>query len=213
MPFQFRTQNPTVFPSHVFLEAVPDPYNYFSHWVVEDGVTFVYLDADRGYMKRPIPAEETANSVVEDYIASMIYADPACHPGIFWVPGELKQADIERLHGQKLKEVRAIQDQWFTRIVEAADDEWARAKHHRSIAPVQKLAAKCLGMEKEWTVQVNYNAGVVFVKCPACMSLIDNKAIVCGTCRCVVNAEAYSKLQFAQAPVSASLQAQQVTVK
>lgn len=197
MPFPFQTSNPTVFPSNVDLKAVPDPYNYHSIWPVEDGVTYVYLDSDRGYMKRTVLAEETAKGVVEDYIGSMIYADPMVHPGIFWVPGELNYQQIEQKHAKELKEIRAIQDQWFTRVVEAADDEWSRAKHHRSIAPVQKLAAKALGLDREWIIQASIASTVKFNNCPACRSLVDALAVICGNCRCIINAEEYSKFHFA----------------
>lgn len=198
MPFPFRADFPTVLPSTIGpIKGVEDPYNYFNILHVEDAITYIYLDADRGHMAQKITSEEVAKACVDDFMSSMVYADTEIFPGLFWLPGEYSKAQVEKDFAEKLKQARLTQDKWFTRLVETADDEWARAKHHRSIAPVQRLAAQCLGLEREWIVQSKPASTVTFAKCPACMSMIDSEAIVCMNCRCVVKPAEYSKLQFA----------------
>lgn len=204
MPFHYKYGNPTVYPSALEIKAVSDPYNYVNVGIVEDAVTYVYLDADRGYMSRPINADKLAASQVDDFFTSIMYAEPesekedvfSMHPGLFWLPGELTAKQVEDKYPERLKKIRREQDIWFTRIVEVADDEWARAKHHRAISPVQKLAAECLGLTREWVIQSQKQQEVTFSKCPACRTLVDSEAVICAICHCVLNAEGYAKLQF-----------------
>lgn len=195
MPFQFRDSKPTVYPSYVEIPKVDLPYDKFAIAVIPDAVTYVFLDADRGYMKRIILSDELAESLVEDFLGGIVYADFDVRPGFFWVPNELTEKQVQEQCVDKLKDARKKQEDWFLRIVKIADDDWANSHHHRSISPLQKEAAAQLGLEREWVIQSNRQTEVEFMKCPYCRILIDKESTVCSSCRNVINAKQFTELQ------------------
>jgi hypothetical protein len=103
-------------------------------------------------------------------------------PGLFWVEGDFTKTGVQAKHSDKIKEAKQCQARWFHALVKMADDDWARNRSHKSITPLQKLAATALESfigKKEWASVVDVQA---YKACKFCTSQIPNEAVVCPVC-------------------------------
>ena len=142
----------------------------------------------------PVPASTVAKSVVDDYIKGQMMAEGDTGPGIFWVDEKCTLAEVEVKYDKKLKEAAARQDRWFRKLVTAADDSWAQHHQHKFIMDLQRFAAKYLNFKREWVDATEVRS----VKCPACMTIVSDQAVVCFACHAILNEDKFKTIKFAE---------------
>jgi hypothetical protein len=145
-----------------------------------------------------VPAFEIATAICDDYIsAKMAFTraldedDLAAIPGLMPLDGFFKVEEIKIKFKDQIEKLFAQQDKWFTILLRLADDDWQRFRTHKTITDEQRLAAKCLKIERDWSIDASKSG---FIKCQFCRQSIDIEAIICGFCREVVKPEVYKKL-------------------
>lgn len=187
----FSEHKPGVVPSEVRLPAAKA--DDIEIKVIGDAITHDYLDSERGYRERRIPADEMAESITFDYWSHLVHVDAACRPGFFWVAGDLTKERVKKEYADLIEEMRETQNSWFKRIVQIADDDWTHNRAHRMITDQQRYAAKALGLEREWLFAPE---DVKTTSCPACSSRVSSEAAICQFCNAVLNEEKAKKFRF-----------------
>lgn len=161
---------------------------------------YVYLDSDRGSLPQDNFPTKVAKSVVEDFISASQLADTEAHPGLFYVSGEYSEDEIRAQFADKLIDAQFHQDAWFNRLIQTADDEWQKYRLHRVITDPQRMAARALGIDREWCHTERPDARLSLMataKCPSCQSNVLDTQVVCTNCKCILKPEEYKKLEFA----------------
>lgn len=190
VPLEINEQKPGVFPKTYHIPAaVRGDFNILH---IEDAF-YSRSIGDGEYVTIPMKTDQLARSICDDYAFSHIGVDHESRPGIFFVPGKLNKDDIRKTYGHELKSAEQMQSNWFKRLVELADSDWARIQDPRIITNLQKTAAKYLRLEKEWNKETDLTLRRF---CPACQSEVALKAVICKVCGCVIDAEAAKKMQF-----------------
>lgn len=195
VPLPISEKKPGLYPGQFDIEAAPD--GDIAILVVGISRHYTYLDSDRGSLGQENPPSKVARSIVSDYISSTMHVDEDAHPGLFYVVGKFTKEQIKEQFADKVKLARDKQYEWFKRLVRAADDSWQKERKHNAITNVQRIAARLLGLEREWKEipKPDVNA-VQLVKCPACFAVVHPQQIICGQCQCILDQEAYQNLQF-----------------
>jgi len=193
-PFEINEQKPGIYPGNFYLPAAKDkPQSLII------GEAFHFVDrVDAAPLRVRVLPQELAQSIVDDWASAhlgVIMAEGIA-PGLFWIPGAHSNDKIEVTFIDKISEARAHQRRWFENLIRIADDDWSRYHKHVVISDIQRFAVKSLGLERDWSIQVKEVQ--VLKTCPACQSKIDSKAIVCPTCKVILDTEEYKKLAFAQ---------------
>ena len=165
---------------------------------MKDGTRGIYLDHDRGSESVVVTADVIAKSLAEDYIKSQPAQGPDAGPGIFWMKIAITLLELREKFPNKLKNAAKLQHAWFSRLVRLADDLWTANHRYAQISDLDRTACRELGLKRDWLD----DSPDKITKCPACVTLVSTDAIVCFACHAVLNAEKYSKLQFA-GPVQA----------
>lgn len=195
VPFPIDEKKPGLYPGHFRIPAAKA--DDFELLVVERSVHHVYVDHDRGSLTVPVPSDEVARSICQDYTrGQLLYVMGESEPGLFFVPGEYtsKKAILEVIK-EKLAAAREMQRNWFVKLVKLGDDEWNKYHNHKMISDLQRYAAKTLGLQREWNVEGQAEATSF---CPACKMVMPTGALICGSCRTIVNPEAYKKAGLQQ---------------
>jgi hypothetical protein len=151
--------------------------------VIDDVVeTFYFPEMGKAGEHRDIPKnpEEVAAAVVRDYVNASLLADNDAHPGLFWVKGSFDAEDIKKKFKAELVKARETQRKWFWALVKDADDTWNKWHQHKTIAPVQVLAAKLLNIRRAWTVDPLTEE---MKECPSCLEYVRAAAKVCTHCK------------------------------
>ena len=182
LPIELNEKKPGIYPGHFTIPAAKG--EDFEILNLANSVAHVYMDESRGSMTIVQESEVVAKSIVDDYINSCIAVDKleSVIPGLFWVEGEFNKPGILSKFPEKIKEAKFNQSKWFHALVKMADDDWARNRSHKSITPLQKLAATSLEQflgKKEWASVVDVQA---YKACKFCTSQIPNEAVVCPVC-------------------------------
>lgn len=185
----------TVHPRVFHIDAAPEGEMRILH--VDNGWTTTYFGEDFGWQPRNISADEICNSLVNDYFGGLHHVDEGSRPALFWLPGALDEKIISANYKEKLDEAVTRQNNWFTNLVKEADNEWVMSKGmHKAISDLHRIAAKRIRMDhKPWMVQPVEQR----VFCPACQTEVRFGAAVCHNCRCIVDAEKFKSLKFAEA--------------
>jgi len=162
----------------------------------------LYVDQTRGSVPIPVPSDQLAQSVVDDFINSQMGikrdAEEPAYPGLFFVLGKRDKEYIKKEHADALLEARTAQKNWFLRLVHLADDDWQRYRQHKTISDLQRFAARDLGLDRPWLLLVADKPQAPGVKtCPACQMSVHEMAAICPSCRCVLNEKLYKSFQFA----------------
>lgn len=192
VPFKIEEKKPTLYPGDYIIPPAEYP-NGIETLIVGSALSFVYLDADRGSMRISVPAEQIAESVVNDWQNSILAARGDARPGLFTLVGDWTHDEIRREHKEQLSMVKAGQRLWFEALVKMADDDWSKFKQHKMISNLQRIACKCLEIKREWLSIMPKEEEM----CPMCRSRVDSQAIVCGTCRFIIHPERYDAKRFA----------------
>lgn len=192
IPFPINEIKPGLYPGHFQIPAAKE--DDFEILTVEKSVHYVYLDMDRGSLSVPTTSSDVAKSICEDYKSAKLgYILGHSEPGIFHIEGEYKDKKaILAIAKDKIEHARALQRNWYVKLVEIADDEWAKYRSNKSISDTQRFAAKSLGLDREWNVEAKAEANRF---CPACRAVIVDGASICGNCRTIIDPEAYAKFQ------------------
>lgn len=149
------------------------------------------LGQDRGGTQYvPVLATELCTSIVHDFLRANLFISESAHPAIFWVPGLLTESDIKSKYKAELAEVKEKQTNWFTVLVNEADEAWSKVKSPRSITKQMRYAAQYLKLEREWISEIEIQKALSV--CPLCTAKISPAAIVCPNCNSVLKEKEYA---------------------
>lgn len=177
-PFPIRETKAGMYPSSFVIEAAEEGGIAILH--VGDGWYSVRLDEDRPPLKVTCPAEQVAQSVINDYAQAQLGYTSDSGPGLFAVWDHLNAEQIMKLHENELEKAISRQVKWFRSLVMQANDEWAKFHQHRMITDTQRYAAKFLKLTHDWVSPVP-EAGSI-VECPVCTNSVPVKALMCANC-------------------------------
>lgn len=143
------------------------------------------------YIKVNVKAIEAAQSIINDWIVSLIEVEHDAMPGLFAVRGDYYENKvIVEKFSREIKVHAEAQYAWFANLVRSGDDIWAKSRSTQGISDIQRLAAQTLNLKREWLVNLTEPN-----KCPFCASNINVGAIKCITCGEVLNKVAYDHLK------------------
>jgi hypothetical protein len=196
VPFPVNEFKPGIYPGRFVMEPC---LNYKQPKTLEVGTSVYFIPQYNGDEEMPahvvkIPCKDIAKSVVDDYLQGQMDIDEYHTPGITFLPGKITSEEFVKHHIAMHISMQQRQLGWFERLVQRADNDWNRYKRHSVVSENQRFACRALGMERDWMTK---SASEVPIKCPACLSNCSPEAIVCSTCRCILNKEKYEKLNFA----------------
>lgn len=193
VPVPIREEKPGLYPSRFEIPPCEGPIPQLLH--LPEAYYFVYLDEKRPSLRISVPPSQLAASFVTDYCEAQLGITDEAGPGIFALEGKLSLTEVF-MKKEQLKEARERQTRWFTNICRIADDDWNKFHQHNVISNFQRVAANYLGWDSsqhEWMTPPKTQTSA----CPACTTKVPSGAIVCASCRCILDAEAYKKLTFA----------------
>lgn len=156
----------------------------------------IYMGEGRSIVNKEL-AYTTAEQLMNQYVSAQLGLGDNCRPGIFIVPGSFTASEIKTQFPKELETANTQQRNWFAKLVNEGDDCWNKFHRSAAISELQRKACTWLGIEREWNIDV----AAVVQKCPACKGNLPDGAIVCGSCRTIINAKAYKELGFAPAGV------------
>lgn len=191
LPFGFYNKVPGLYPGEFRIPAAGK--DDFELLIIDAAVHYVYIDATRGSIPIRINSEELATSLVNDYKQSCLAMNENSYPGLFWLPGELKKSAIVKDFASEIESAIKHQRSWFVSLVRMADDDWEKSHQHKFISDLQRYACKDLGYERQWVVEIPKAK----LLCEACGSIVTGNAIICPTCKHIIDADKYAKLKFA----------------
>lgn len=194
-PFPIDERKPGLQPGVFKLPAAKLERQDIEVLVIKSGSYPVYMDHDRGSFVVEEKLEIIAQAVVEDFCSSQIAADYVARPAIFWVPGEFDKDEAKLTFGNEIIDAIQRQAEWFRRLVQLADDDWAKTRQHKFITDLQRFAGKALGLQREWLIKPQ---SVSTQACPGCATDISGKALKCPHCGTIVNVAGWNALQAAQ---------------
>jgi hypothetical protein len=158
----------------------------------------IYIGVERGRLKVTDLSADVARAIVNDFIRAQICTSDGAEPGIFCIPNRVVE-DVKILEtefSQELKNARFTQDKWEINLIKMADDDWSKSGHsHRAISNLQRDIAKRRRMDKEWLFVPEGEMAHGMIKCIACKTPVEKDAIICATCKTVLQPEEYKKLQ------------------
>ena len=194
-PFASDEYKPSIIPASFHIPACEDDTNPVIV-NVPDAQTHEWLDITRGVRVYKIEAPELAKSIAFDKRKAMFGSNPdkEAYPGITWLPSPITLTELKLKHADLIKRIRFEQLNWMKHLIYIADDDWSRYHQHKFINDLQRYACDKLGLARDWNTVFENN----IIKCPSCKSNTDAGAIVCRTCRYVLNKAEYDKLTFAK---------------
>lgn len=162
---------------------------------IGQSVHYVDVGEDRPQLEIPIPSFDIARALVDDFIAAQLAVDENTAPGLGYVRGKLTLAEVKAKESNLLTALKERQKLWNVALVKLGDDDWQRFHKHTVISDVQRIAARALGLDREWLMAPEDFATVT---CPACGLSVSPSVVVCSNCRCILNKEKYALLAFAK---------------
>lgn len=195
VPFEIKEEKPGLIPGYFRIPA-SDGKNPVC-LVVEAAKHNVYLDETRGSLPVQDASDQVARSIVEDFLSSQLGISDGVHPGLFWLVGSVTPEEVVKNHGDELRIAKLAQQRWFIEICKIADNDWNRRRQHNSISDFQRKAAELLGYTKETHEWMAPSLVMGSQTCPACNSVVSPGIAICPNCRCILDKEKYSRLEFA----------------
>jgi hypothetical protein len=188
-----------------FPDVQPGVYNIPAVKQLGDMNLLVVKDA-RGFISHgkktvmvPVPSEQLANSIVNDYSRAQLGWAVDSAPAMFVVEGMPTFNEIQKTHAKKIQECLAMQMRWFNKLYQLAEDDWQRNPRLTSITKTQRFAAKALGKKPVWLIETT---DAVLRPCPFCTVDMKSDALVCPHCHNVVDPIGFKKRQEELAKVS-----------
>jgi hypothetical protein len=189
MPIRLEEDKPLV-PSHYYIPPCLDTDNDVECLMIRRGSFRVYVDENRPALIIPEPSDVIAGAICRDFKVSITHFEPAiAEPGLFWVRGGYEKSEIltDKTVRNDLNHARELQKEWFKRLVKAADDDWATYKMRKTISDLQRLACKCLALERDWDIDLEVARSVRMIPCKFCRAEIHPESIICMHCRGVLD--------------------------
>src|SRR5262245_12453828 len=142
LPYPLCEEKPGLVPSTFKIPyTAPGDFTLFN---VERCTHDVYLDSNRPRLIVPDPSDLVAKSIAYYHKTAMVcYEAGIAEPGISWVLGEyLNDAPGKREfmaeHQEMMVELIALQTEWYKRLLQMADDDWATYRKHKFITGLQR---------------------------------------------------------------------------
>lgn len=184
-PLEIRDIKPTIFPGTFVIPAGSKDNPGLltvgpSSWWKE-------IDPEQPLLEVPISSVVVADSIVKDYVNSVLETSTDARMGLMYVPGGHNLESIKKNFSKLLIEMEVRQNAWFSKLVRLADSLWARANGNPlAISDDMRMAAKILNLEKDWMKEFKH---VDMVKCQACGNLRNPEYPICSVCKAVVDPE------------------------
>lgn len=156
---------------------------------------YLYMGEHRTY---PIEnnAIDVAAAVVQDILSAMIEYKEDAHAGLVAVNGIVNQLQLKTEHKMLMIRLKEKQERWLKKLVELADNDWAKTHSHVAISDIQRKAAELLNLtDREW---LSVTRSYIPMRCPACQSLIPPESIICSNCKVVIDKEKAKNFDFAR---------------
>lgn len=134
---------------------------------------------------------EMAESVINDYVIGLLGYTPEAKPGLFYVPEEITVTEALKKYKHDFETALQRQKNWYLRLVNFADQIWSKTPNPAAIGDDMRLAARELGLEKDW---LNNYTIAAMSKCPACGTPRDTNFPVCSSCHMIVDPEKFKAL-------------------
>jgi hypothetical protein len=193
MPIRLSEDKPLI-PTHYEIPAVKDTESDVATLIVRRGSFKVYIDETRPALIIPEPADIVAAAICRDFKVSSSHFEPeTAEPGLFWIRGGYTNEEVLEVKETKapLAKARRLQNEWFKRLVATADDDWARYKMRKMISDLQRLACKCLSIERPWDIDFEIGKAVRLINCKFCRAEVHPEAIICMHCRGILDMARY----------------------
>ena len=191
LPIEVKEVKPALYPG-IFI-IPPGSFKKPSILHVGTAKFFVPLLADHT-LAIDNTSVQNARALITDFIDSQLNIDTDQRPGLGMLQGKVSVAEVMTKHTDLLLELRRVQDNWYKALVQLARADWDKYQRPQFISNIQRIAAAELGLQDEpWLA----NAIQRQEQCPVCRTVVIPDAIVCSTCRAVLNPEKYKDLQFA----------------
>jgi hypothetical protein len=192
LPIRLSEDKPLT-PSNYVIPPVKDPEKQVETLMVRRGSFRVYIDESRPALIIPEPADIIAAAICRDFkVSSTNFQPGVAEPGLFYVRGGYSNQEVLDSKDIKpdLMKVRSLQNNWFKSLIATADDDWSRYKMRRMISDLQRLACKCLNLERAWDIDLEVISSRSIL-CKFCKAEVHPEAIICMHCRGILNMERY----------------------
>lgn len=178
----------------------PGSYSTPSLLVVGPSSWWREIDEDQPLLEIPTSSIQIADSIVKDYCNGLLACDMNDRmPGLFYIPGEVKLADLMKSFKHVLDSALVKQRAWYSELIRMGDALWARSNGNPlAISDEMRLAARELNqVNKDWMKDFQM---VDMGRCPACGQLRSPLYPVCPHCHAIVDEEKAKALniKFAQ---------------
>lgn len=164
--------------------------------IIREGFHYVYLDETRGSMKVKLTADEIANAICNDYISAQLQVDSQCMPAFFALPNRVSEIELKGIYLELTEERLEWQNRWFTSMAMMADDDWKKYQRHNAVSDLQRIGARHIGWSEIQHPWMGNPAVAEFEKCPVCLTPLKLGAIVCSSCKCIIDEEKYRQFSF-----------------
>lgn len=153
------------------------------------------INPDMPLVEIPIGSPQVARSIVNDFLNGYLGSDMGdATPGLFWIPGAVTIEELKNKYKHLLDNAKMKQDNWYKTLVKMADAFWARTGGNPiSISDDMRLAAKELGLDREWIADFK---ALDMIRCVACGNMRNPSYPVCNHCRTIIDKAAYDKLNL-----------------
>jgi hypothetical protein len=195
-PFPVTEVKPGIIGGRYHIPAAPENDIIVYH-VPSSSFNERLVGTDRS-MKVPVVSDDIARSIVNDFSNSHVLAGEDAKPGMMWVTGKLSVMEAKAKYKAEIETLRGIQHNWFINLAKAADSDWEQYHRSELITSHQRYAAKILGItDRQWLMEYDNKVGTI--ECPACKTTVQKDAIVCATCKYILNKAEHEKIktQFA----------------
>lgn len=190
-PKDVPSVNHTLFPGIFNIPA--GTYEKPSLLVVGSSSWWKELEEDQPLLEIPVSSIAVANSIVVDFCNGLF----GCNmndimPGLFFIPGDIDEKTLKTVHAGKLVRANENQKRFWHQLVLEADNLWSRSNGNPlAISDDMRLAARELGLDKEWLANFE---NIALIRCVACGAMRNPAYPICGACHQIIDVEAYKKL-------------------
>lgn len=173
----------TIFPNEFKVEGGSIDRPGITH--VVPSIATLDLDEARPLQQIAIGSPQLAESIVVDYCKSLPEVQiGVAQPGVFFVLGKHDVIYILKNHKDDLKKFESYQKEWYMRLINKADAEWARGNGNPLLVwDGARDAAKAMGMmDKPW---MSNQRQFAMTPCFACGAPKNPEYPICGSCRTI----------------------------
>lgn len=195
VPVDLREEKPGLVPPRFCIPASDGKHPQVLH--IGTATHFVYLDEARGSLPVRNPPDWVAKSVVDDFISAQLRISEVAKPGLFFVAGKWSSVEIQAKFKVQLEQAWIMQQNWMMEVCKLADDDWNKFHQHNVVSDTQRKFAQMLGWRVEEHEWMSPRTTLQSTMCPSCGKLAPLNAVVCQECKCILDAEKYKELKFA----------------